>query len=160
MLQNSLFDLKIMELFLLNTMENSKSRKIGLTFLPFSAIFYKFLKLDRKRKEKRWNSVGPNLAQAAQPAQESACARSRAGSFAKKPSAFWLTQGGFVYCCPESLTVSKETPQVLFPSTLRSPTTTSAAELRRAHRPTKWGKDWRSRVADTKLNLTRAFPPT
>jgi hypothetical protein len=66
MLQNSLFDLKILKLFLLNTMENKESRKIGLAFLPFSVIFYIFLKLDRKRKEKRRNSVGPNLAQAAQ----------------------------------------------------------------------------------------------
>jgi hypothetical protein len=53
MLQNSLFVLKIIKLFLLNTMENKESRKIGLTFLDFSIIFYQFLKLDRKRKEKR-----------------------------------------------------------------------------------------------------------
>jgi hypothetical protein len=37
---NSLFNLKIMKLFLLNTMENKKSRKIGLTILGF---FYDFL---------------------------------------------------------------------------------------------------------------------
>jgi hypothetical protein len=42
MLQNSLFDLKIMKLFLLNTMENYESSKIGLTFLPF---FYNFLQI-------------------------------------------------------------------------------------------------------------------
>jgi hypothetical protein len=41
MLQNSLFDLKIMKLFLLNFMENEESSKIGLTFLPFSTIFLK-----------------------------------------------------------------------------------------------------------------------
>jgi hypothetical protein len=39
MLQNSLFDLKIIKLFLLNTMENKEPRKIGLTFLPFLYIF-------------------------------------------------------------------------------------------------------------------------
>jgi hypothetical protein len=37
---NSLFNLKIMKLFLLKTMENKKSRKIGLTILGF---FYDFL---------------------------------------------------------------------------------------------------------------------
>jgi hypothetical protein len=42
MIQNSPFDLKIIKLFLLNTMENKESRKIGLTFLPF---FYNFLEL-------------------------------------------------------------------------------------------------------------------
>jgi hypothetical protein len=44
MLQNSLFDLKIIKLFLLNTMENKESRKIGLTFLPF---FYNFLQISK-----------------------------------------------------------------------------------------------------------------
>jgi hypothetical protein len=63
MLQKSLFDLKIMKLFLINTMENQESRKIGLTFFPF---FYNFLKLDRKRKRKSVNSARPILAQAAQ----------------------------------------------------------------------------------------------
>jgi hypothetical protein len=32
-------NLKIIKLFLLNTMENKKPRKIGLTFLPFLYIF-------------------------------------------------------------------------------------------------------------------------
>jgi hypothetical protein len=39
MLQNSLFDLKILKLFLLNTMENKESRKIGLAFVPFFCNF-------------------------------------------------------------------------------------------------------------------------
>jgi hypothetical protein len=33
MIQNSLFDLKIIKLFLLNTMENKEPSKIGLIFL-------------------------------------------------------------------------------------------------------------------------------
>jgi hypothetical protein len=54
MIQNSPFKVKIIKLFLLNTMENKKSRKIGLTFLPF---FYNFLQisnvsLKKKKKEK------------------------------------------------------------------------------------------------------------
>jgi hypothetical protein len=39
MLQNFLFVLKIIKLFLLNTMEKKEARKIGLTFLEFSTIF-------------------------------------------------------------------------------------------------------------------------
>jgi hypothetical protein len=38
--QNSLLELKIMKLFLLNTIENQESSKIGLVFL---ALFYYFL---------------------------------------------------------------------------------------------------------------------
>jgi hypothetical protein len=54
MIQNSPFNLKIIKLFLLNTMENKESSKIGLTFLPF---FYNFLQisnvsLKKKKKEK------------------------------------------------------------------------------------------------------------
>jgi hypothetical protein len=44
MLQNSLFDQKMIKLFLLNTMENKEPRKIGLTFLPF---FYNFLQISQ-----------------------------------------------------------------------------------------------------------------
>jgi hypothetical protein len=44
MTQNSLFVLKIIKLFLLNTMENKESRKIGLTFLGF---FYNFLQISK-----------------------------------------------------------------------------------------------------------------
>jgi hypothetical protein len=40
MLYNFLFGLKIMKLFLLNTIGNYKSRKIGLVFLAF---FYNFV---------------------------------------------------------------------------------------------------------------------
>jgi hypothetical protein len=42
MLQNFLFDLKIIKLFLLNTMDNKETIKIGPTFLGF---FYNFLEL-------------------------------------------------------------------------------------------------------------------
>jgi hypothetical protein len=44
MTQNSLFVLKIIKLFLLNTMENKESRKFGLTFLGF---FYYFLQISK-----------------------------------------------------------------------------------------------------------------
>ena len=49
--QNSLFNLKIMKLFLLNTMENKKSRKIGLTILGFFYNFLQFPKASLKKKK-------------------------------------------------------------------------------------------------------------
>jgi uncharacterized membrane protein len=50
-----------MELFLLNTMENKKSRKISLTFLGFFYNFLGFvLTLLEKEKEKTVNSAGLN----------------------------------------------------------------------------------------------------
>jgi hypothetical protein len=63
MLQNSLFVLKIIKLFLLNTMENKESRKIGLTFLSF---FYNFLHifkvlLKKKRENPEQNWAGSSL---------------------------------------------------------------------------------------------------
>jgi hypothetical protein len=54
------------------------------------------------------NSTEPKAAQAAQPAQKQG--RAHAADFAWRSLAFWLTQSGFFYCCPESLTVSKKTP--------------------------------------------------
>jgi hypothetical protein len=149
-----------MELFLLNTMENLESRKIGLTFLPFFCNFLQISKVGKKKKREKmkqcWAKSGPGG-----PTCTGKRARPRpCWQLCEKALGVLANSGGFIYCCPESLTVSKETPQVLFPSTLRSPTTTSAAELRRARRPAEWGKDWRSRVADTELNLARTFPPT
>jgi hypothetical protein len=66
MTQKSLFVLKIIKLFLLNTMENKKSRKIGLTFLGFFYYFLKLLESCPKKKRKRVNSLGPVSAQAAE----------------------------------------------------------------------------------------------
>jgi hypothetical protein len=63
-----------MKLFLLNTMENKKSRKICLTFLGFSPIFYKLFGSRVKRKRKGSNSSGLI---SAQPAQIRAEARPR-----------------------------------------------------------------------------------
>jgi hypothetical protein len=41
-----------MELFLLNTMKNKESRKIGLTFLGFFYNFLEFIWLWKKKKKK------------------------------------------------------------------------------------------------------------
>jgi hypothetical protein len=49
-----------MKLFLLNTMENKESRKIGLTFLGFFYNFLEFIWLWKKKKKKTCNSSGPN----------------------------------------------------------------------------------------------------
>jgi hypothetical protein len=53
MLQNSLFDLKILKLFLLNTMENKESRKFGLAFLPFFCNFLHISKVGQKKKREK-----------------------------------------------------------------------------------------------------------
>jgi hypothetical protein len=50
MLQNSLFVVKIIKLFLLNTMENKEARKIGLTFLSFLYNFLQISKVLQKKK--------------------------------------------------------------------------------------------------------------
>jgi hypothetical protein len=61
--QNSLFNLKIMKLFLLNTMENKKSRKIGLTILGFFKKFLQFRKASMKKKKENikqyWAGFSP-----------------------------------------------------------------------------------------------------
>jgi hypothetical protein len=48
-------------------------------------------------------------------------ARARTAYFARRPLAFWLTQGGFFYCCSESLTVSKKAPLGSIPFQLEVP---------------------------------------
>jgi hypothetical protein len=53
MTQNSLFDLKILTLFLINTMENKESRKIGLTFLGFFYHFLSISKVGQKKKREK-----------------------------------------------------------------------------------------------------------
>jgi hypothetical protein len=62
MTQNSLFVLKIIKLFLLNTRENKESRKIGLTFLGFFYNLLEFICLWKKKK-KTCHSIGPILTQ-------------------------------------------------------------------------------------------------
>jgi hypothetical protein len=122
MLQNSLFDLKIIKLFLLNNMENKEPRKIGLTFLSFFYNFLQISKVLQKKKEKSVNSAGLNSAAAAQAQAESARAWAHAGSFVKNPSAFWITRSGCFHCYFESLPVCKKNLHVLFLYTLRSST--------------------------------------
>jgi hypothetical protein len=88
--QNSLFNLKIMKLFLLNTMENEKLRKFGLTIFGFFYNFLEFIWLWKKKKRKRKtnNSSGPVSAQTAQVHAETCCARARGGGFAETPLVF------------------------------------------------------------------------
>ena len=50
MTQNSPFVLKIIKLFLLNTMKNKESNKIDLTFLTF---FYNFLHISKVGQKKK-----------------------------------------------------------------------------------------------------------
>ena len=75
-----------MALFLLNTMENKKSRKIGLTFLGFFYNLLEFIWLWKKKKKKNEQQYWATLAQAAQQHREKrsrACVRPR-------PRARWI----------------------------------------------------------------------
>jgi hypothetical protein len=58
-----------MKLFLLNTLENKKSRKIGLIFLGFFCNFLHISKAGQK-KRKMWNSIGLILARTGPTTQE------------------------------------------------------------------------------------------
>jgi hypothetical protein len=58
----------------------------------------------------------------------------------------------------ESLTIPRKVPRFLFLRRGKSTTASRAAELWRTPVPADWGNDWRSRAADTKSDLPRAFP--
>jgi hypothetical protein len=73
-----------LELFLLNTRGFYESSKIGLIFLSFSRIFYKFPKPDRKRKGKERNSTGLDLTQSGPSPGKRARACARAGEIAQR----------------------------------------------------------------------------
>jgi hypothetical protein len=83
--QNSLLELKIMKLFLLNTIENPEPSKIGLAFLAFFKIFWKFSKSRRKRKRKTCYRIGLKLAWVSPFTGECMPARARAAGFAERP---------------------------------------------------------------------------
>jgi hypothetical protein len=108
-------------------------------FLQFSIDFQSLIE---KEKEKRLEQYWAKSSRSGPTAQESACARAHAGYFAEWSPMFWLTQGGFGYCFLESLTVYTGVPRVLFLHRPRSPTVSSAAELRRAPGLAKQSKDW------------------
>jgi hypothetical protein len=149
-----------MKLFLLNTIENKRSRKIGLTFLEFLYNFLQFPKALLKRKRKSFNSTGPILAQPAHKHRKRGRAHACVGNLAEGPSGFWLTGDRFSYYFSMSLTVCAKTLHVLFLRRGRSPTTARAVKLRRAPVPAGESQDWRPRAADTNLDLPRPFPPT
>jgi hypothetical protein len=80
---------KIIQLFLLNTMKNKESMKIGLTFLGFFHNCLQLFKVLLKRKRKSFNSTRLILAQLAQQTQEKgACPCPRWQSCCWGPSAY------------------------------------------------------------------------
>jgi hypothetical protein len=106
------------------------------------------------------NSVGPILVHAAQTQAETRALRVRAGRLAKKPSTIPYSIKNPGYYFWESLTFCRKDPGFLILYSARSSTASGTVELRRVRRPAERGKDWRSRAADTELNLARAFSPT
>ena len=135
--QNSLFNLKIMKLFLLNTMENKKSRKIGLTILGFFYNFLEFIWLWKKKKRKNQQQYWANFSPVSPGLR--GIAPARAGYFAEKPSVFRLTRNGFFHYFLESLTLCRRVLRFLFLRRGRSPTASSAGKLRRAPVPAERG---------------------
>jgi hypothetical protein len=129
-------------------------------FYHFSTFFYLFLKLDRKRKEKRCNIAGPNLVQAAQQWAEARPRPRARGNFALRPSGFWVSGNKFLYCFYVSLTVYRNTLQLLFLYATRPRRRSRAERLRRGPGPADWGYDRRSRAVDIKSDLPRVFSPT
>jgi hypothetical protein len=81
--QNSLFNLKIMKLFLLNTMENKKSRKIGLTILGFFYNCLQFPKASLKKKKEKIKQYWVGFSPGGPGSRRNAHARPR-GRFCRK----------------------------------------------------------------------------
>ena len=75
------------------------------------------------------NSAGLNSNQTAQQ-RVKARPRPRAVDFADKALFFWVTLSGHLHYLHGSLTVCRKVPGFLFLYTARSPTASSAAELR------------------------------
>jgi hypothetical protein len=130
-----------MKLFLLNSRENNKPRKIGFTIL---GIFYHFLEffkvLLQKKKEKQkqcWADSSPGG-----PTPEGKRARARARWRLCKNTLGVLTNWDPVFhCLTQSLTVCIKVLPLLPILGLKSPTRHGATELRQAPGPTKRGKD-------------------
>jgi hypothetical protein len=83
-----------MKLFLLNSRENKKARKIGLIFLGFVCNFLHISKVLLKKKKEKYSTVlGSNWPKRPNTTQK----RARAGHFAQRPSGFWVTGNKFLY---------------------------------------------------------------
>ena len=75
-----------MKLFLLNTMENNKPRKIGLIILGFFYYFLPFFKvLLKKKKEKRGAVLGRFRSSRPKPERIRARARAREATLRRGP---------------------------------------------------------------------------
>ena len=80
--QNSLLELKIMKLFLLNTIENPEPSKIGLAFLAF---FYNFLEILKVQKKKKKENMLQDWAETGLGRPIYWRKRARTGGFAERP---------------------------------------------------------------------------
>jgi hypothetical protein len=139
-----------MKLFLLNTMENQRSMKIGLTLLGFFYNFLHISKVGQKKKREKEKQYWAKSGSDGLGPRGNARAHAHAGGFSERPLGFWLTRTGFTYYSSESLTICTEVPQILFLHRPWSPTVHGTTELRRASRPAKWNKDWLRTSAETK----------
>jgi hypothetical protein len=97
-----------MKLFLLNSRENNKPRKIGFTILGFFYIFPGISKVILKKKKKNTSTVlGSNWLRRPNLAQKRARARARAcvGHLGEGPSGFLANRKQVLPLFTESLTV-------------------------------------------------------
>jgi hypothetical protein len=108
-----------MKLFLLNSRENNKSRKIGFTILRIFCSFLHISKVSLKKKIKKFDSTGPEAAHTAQPLSETRRAHARVGSLAEGPPRFSLSRNGSFHYLTQSLTLCKNVPRLL--SLLQTP---------------------------------------
>jgi hypothetical protein len=72
-----------MELFLLNTMENKESRKIGLAFLPFFCNFQHISKVGQKKKIEKKKHYWAKSGSDGPGPRGNARARARVGGFSE-----------------------------------------------------------------------------
>jgi hypothetical protein len=84
-----------MKLFLLNTLENNNSRKIGFTILAFFYIFLHIFESLLKKKKKKIKGNWADFSPAAQVQRESAPARALA-ALQKGPRGFIYLQTGLI----------------------------------------------------------------
>jgi hypothetical protein len=158
MLQNSLFDLKIMKLFLINTMENQESRKIGWTFLEF---FYNFLQISKvlmkKKREKlkqcwaEFNPGGPTMGESA-PARQ----------FCIKSPAFQDNQKRVLALFSWVADICRKVPGFLFLYTARSTTVSGVRPISGDPVPACWRlalKCYKSRARQHKMLNNNALRP-
>jgi hypothetical protein len=136
MLNNSWLGLKILELFLLNTRGIKSLIKLVPYFYHFSTNYYGFPNLIKKRKEESYQQWWAKTSPAGPGLTELGSARARAGRFAQRPSAFWITskEATTLFMCLSDIRAKHPILLFLHNSSLW-PCTGRTPDRNRAHSP-------------------------